>query len=206
MFSFQQRNHSSRHSISAGRQPENPETGNFRRNSQNWKNWQNSQFVIHVRLILLKEMGRKIASFREICQFPRFFFFGRRRLKKRSEKTRNARSKRKHQKGKGRGQAAEKKRSPLHLVWKRGRARSTKIHACGARISQEFQEILRECEGSPKNKGHASRSPRSSFWNFADNGRRTKKNKIGRAAAAVRDGWNRGTKIMKKDETESNTG
>ena len=27
---------------------------------------------------------------------------------------------------------------------------------------------------------------------------RKKKTKIGRAAAAVRDGWNRGTKIMKK--------
>ena len=103
------------------------------------------------------------------------FFFGRRRLKKRSEKTRIARSKRKHRKGKGRGQAAEKKRSPLHLVWKRGRARSAKVHACGAQINQEFQEISRECEGRPKNKRHASRSPRSSFRNFADNGQRTKK-------------------------------
>ena len=102
-------------------------------------------------------------------------FFRRRRLKKRSEKTRIARSKRKHRKGKGRGQAAEKKRSPLHLVWKRGRARSAKVHACGAQINQEFQEISRECEGSPKNKRHASRSPRSSFRNFADNGQRTKK-------------------------------
>ena len=96
-------------------------------------------------------------------------------MKKRSEKTRIARSKRKHRKGKGRGQAAEKKRSPLHLVWKRGRARSAKVHACGAQINQEFQEISRECEGSPKNKRHASRSPRSSFRNFADNGQRTKK-------------------------------
>ena len=80
------------------------------------------------------------------------FFFGRRRLKKRSEKTRIARSKRKHRKGKGRGRAAEKKRSPLHLVWKRGRARSAKVHACGAQINQEFQEISRECEGCLKIK------------------------------------------------------
>ena len=129
------------------------------------------------------------------------FFFGRRRLKKRSEKTENARSKRKHRKGKGRGQAAEKKRSPLHLVWKRGRARSAKVHACGAQINQEFQEISRECEGSPKNKRHASRSPRSSFRKFC--GQRPKdekKGKIGKAAASVRDRWKKETKIMKKKE------
>ena len=79
-------------------------------------------------------------------------FFGRRRLKKRSEKTENARSKRKHRKGKGRGQAAAKKRSPLHRMWKRGRARSAKVHACGAQINREFQEISRECEGCLKIK------------------------------------------------------
>ena len=126
-------------------------------------------------------------------------------MKKRSEKTRIARSKRKHRKGKGRGQAAEKKRSPLHLVWKRGRARSAKVHACGAQINQEFQEISRECEGSPKNKRHASRSPRSSFQKFC--GQRPKdekKGKIGKAAASVRDGWKKETKIMEKKETESN--
>ena len=79
-----------------------------------------------------------------------FFFFGRRRLKKRSEKTEIARSKRKHRKG--RGQAAAKKRSPLLRMWKRGRARSAKGHACGAQINREFQEISRECEGCLKIK------------------------------------------------------
>ena len=63
-------------------------------------------------------------------------FFGRRRLKKRSEKTENARSKRKHRKG--RGQAAAKKRSPLLRMWKRDRARSAKVHACGAQMNREL--------------------------------------------------------------------
>ena len=86
-------------------------------------------------------------------------------------------------------------------MWKRGRARSAKVHACGAQINQEFQEISRECEGSPKNKRHASRSPRSSFQKFC--GQRPKdekKGKIGKAAASVRDGWKKETKIMKKKE------
>ena len=120
-------------------------------------------------------------------------------MKKRSEKTEIARSKRKHRKG--RGQAAAKKRSPLLRMWKRGRARSAKVHACGAQINREFQEISRECEGSPKNKRHASRSPRSSFQKFC--GQRPKdekKGKIGKAAASVRDGWKKETKIMKKKE------
>ena len=65
-----------------------------------------------------------------------FFFFGRRRLKKRSEKTEIARSKRRHRKGGG--QAAAKKRSPLRRMWNRGRARSAKVHACGAQLKWEF--------------------------------------------------------------------
>ena len=72
------------------------------------------------------------------------FFSGRRRLKKRSEKTEVARSKRRHRKGGG--QATTKKRSPLHRMWNRGRARSAKVHACGAQRNREFQEISRECE------------------------------------------------------------
>ena len=79
-----------------------------------------------------------------------FFFFGRRRLKKRSEKTEIARSKRRHRKGGG--QAAAKKRSPLRRMWNRGRARSAKVHACGAQLKGEFQEISRECEGGCKIK------------------------------------------------------
>ena len=78
------------------------------------------------------------------------FFFGRRRLKKRSEKTEIARSKRRHRKGGG--QAAAKKRSPLRRMWNRGRARSAKVHACGAQLKGEFQEISRECEGCLKIK------------------------------------------------------
>ena len=151
-----------------------------------------------------------------------FFFFGRRRLKKRSEKTEIARSKRRHRKGGG--QAAAKKRSPLRRMWNRGRARSAKVHACGAQLKGEFQEISRECEGArrPKvracgaqlnrefqeisrecegcHKRRASRSPRGSLRMLADSGRKTEKTKIGRAAAAVRDGWNKRTKIMKKME------
>ena len=65
--------------------------------------------------------------------------FGRRRLKRRSEKTEVARSKRRHRKGGG--QAATKKRSPLRRMWNRGRARSAKVHACGAQLKGEFQEI-----------------------------------------------------------------
>ena len=50
------------------------------------------------------------------------------------------------------GQAAAKKRSPLLRMWKRERARSAKVHACGAQINREFQEISRECEGGLKIK------------------------------------------------------
>ena len=39
-------------------------------------------------------------------------------------------------KGKGRGQASEKIRSPLHLTWKRVQARGAKVHACGAQITE----------------------------------------------------------------------
>ena len=125
--------------------------------------------------------------------------------KKRSEKTEIARSKRKHRKG--RGQAAAKKRSPLLRMWKRGRARSAKVHACGAQINREFQEISRECEGCLKieDARAVALEARYGCWRTAAEER--KKPKIGRAAAAVRDGWNRGTKIIKKKkETESNTG
>ena len=68
----------------------------------------------------------------------------------RSEKTEVARSKRRHRKGGG--QAATKKRSPLRRMWNRGRARSAKVHACGAQLNREFQEISRECEGGLKIK------------------------------------------------------
>ena len=39
------------------------------------------------------------------------------------------------------GQAAAKKRSPLLRMWKRDRARSAKVHACGAQINREFQHL-----------------------------------------------------------------
>ena len=49
-------------------------------------------------------------------------------------------------KGKGRGQASEKIRSPLHLTWKRVQARGAKVHACGAQTKLEFQEISGKVE------------------------------------------------------------
>ena len=90
---------------------------------------------------------------RETFHRERLAIFGRRRLKKRSEKTEIARSKRRHRKGGG--QAAAKKRSPLRRMWNRGRARSAKVHACGAQLKGEFQEISRECEGARSPKVHA---------------------------------------------------
>ena len=37
-------------------------------------------------------------------------------------------------------------------MWKRDRARSAKVHACGAQLNREFQEISKECEGGLKIK------------------------------------------------------
>ena len=107
------------------------------------------------------------------------------------------------EKGKGRGQAAERKRSPLHLIWKRGRARSAKVHACGAEIDLEFQEISGECEGIPKMKDTraAALEARCGNWWTAAGGR---KKLIGKAAASVPGGWKKKeTKIMKENGTES---
>ena len=83
--------------------------------------------------------------------FPNYrflFFFGRMRLKKRSEKTEIARTKRRHRKRKmGGGKRLNKKiRSPLHQGWKHALARNTQVHACGAQIKREFQEISRHDE------------------------------------------------------------
>ena len=86
------------------------------------------------------------------------------------------------------GQAAERKRSPLHLVWKRGRARSAKVHTCGAEIKQEFQEISGECEGIPKMKDTRAAALEARFgslWTAAGG----RKELIGKAAASVPDGW-----------------
>ena len=49
-------------------------------------------------------------------------------------------------KGKGRGQASEKIRSPLHLTWKRVQARGAKVLTCGAQTKLEFQEISGKVE------------------------------------------------------------
>ena len=49
-------------------------------------------------------------------------------------------------KGKGRGQASERIRSPLHQIWKRVQARGAKVHACGAQTKLEFQEISGKVE------------------------------------------------------------
>ena len=49
-------------------------------------------------------------------------------------------------KGKGRGQASEKIRIPLHLTWKRVQARGAKVLTCGAQTKLEFQEISGKVE------------------------------------------------------------
>ena len=73
-------------------------------------------------------------------------------------------------KGKGRGQASEKIRSPLHLTWKRVQARGAKAHACGALIKQEFREISekveRECEGIPGKKNSLAAAQAARFGNL----------------------------------------
>ena len=46
-------------------------------------------------------------------------------------------------------------------MWNRGRARSAKVHACGAQLKGEFQEISRECEGARSPKVHAGGSQRN---------------------------------------------
>ena len=121
-----------------------------------------------------------------------FFFFGRRRLKKRSEKTEIARSKRRHRKGGG--QAAAKKRSPLRRMWNRGRARSAKVHACGAQLKGEFQEISRECEGARKIKDARADAPEAPYgcWRKA-----AEKRKIPRSVELPRPSAMDGTKERK---------
>ena len=75
MFNFPIRNHSSPHSISADRRPENPETENFRRNWKNRKNWKNWKFLLHFRRISLKEMSRKKPKIFSFFSFFGFFSF-----------------------------------------------------------------------------------------------------------------------------------
>ena len=67
---------------------------NFRRNLPVFKKGVRLNFTD------FHQFSSKIASFQK-SRAPQFFFFGRRRLKKRSKKTEMARSKRKHRKGKG---------------------------------------------------------------------------------------------------------
>ena len=87
--------------------------------------------------------------------------FGRRRLKKRSEKTEIARpNKETMKKGKSRGEGKrrhKKKRSPLpprHATWTRSHRTCTDVHACGKILDKEF-ERFRGREGKALPKAHA---------------------------------------------------
>ena len=82
------------------------------------------------------------------------------------------------EKGKGRGQASEKSRGPFHLAWKRVQVRGAKVHACGAQIKQEFQEIAEEFKRfrwKSKKEKHAGSNPSGTFRKFADIGLKRKK-------------------------------
>ena len=91
-------------------------------------------------------------------------------------------------------------------MWNRGRARSAKVHACGAEINLEFQEISGECEGIPKMKDTraAALEARCGNWWTAAGGR---KKLIGKAVSCrIRPRWigkKKETKIMKENGTES---
>ena len=109
-------------------------------------------------------------------------------------------------KGKGRGQASEKIRSPLHLTWKRVQARGAKVHACGAQINQEFRESSEKAErvrGNSEKENSLAAAPAARFGNLRASAERGKKGRNCKAAASVRDGWKKETKIMKTCGTEA---
>ena len=98
-------------------------------------------------------------------------------------------------------------RSPLLVTWKCVRARSAKVHACGAqlkaRISRNFGEGRESAVEIPRKKNSLTAALAANFERVRTTAER-EKNKIGRAAASVHDEWKKGTKIMKKIKTESN--
>ena len=111
------------------------------------------------------------------------------------------------EKGKERGQAAEMFRSPLLMTWKCVRARSAKVHACGAqlktRISRNFGEGRESAVEIPRKKNSLTAALAANFERLQTTAER-EKSKICRAAATVHGEWKKGTKIMKKSKTESN--
>ena len=98
-------------------------------------------------------------------------------------------------------------RSPLLVTWKCDRARSAKVHACGAqlktRISRNFGEDRESAVEIPRKKNSLTAAQAANFERVRTTAER-EKNKIGRAAASVHDEWKKRTKIMKKAKTESN--
>ena len=92
-------------------------------------------------------------------------------------------------------------RSPLLVTWKCVRARSAKVHACGAqlktRISKNFGEDRESAVEIPRKKNSLTAALAANFERVRITAER-EKNQIGRAAASVHDEWKKGTKIMKK--------
>ena len=71
-------------------------------------------------------------------------------------------------------------------------------------ISRNFERVRGMSENKRNDARAVALEARCGCWRTAAE-EREQNPKLGRAAAGVRDGWNRGTKIM-KNETESNTG
>ena len=70
---------------------------------------------------------------RNFEKLQRFYFFRAQAVEEALRKDRDCSAEKETpKKGKGRGQASEKIRSPLRLTWKRIQARGAKVHACGA--------------------------------------------------------------------------
>ena len=97
-------------------------------------------------------------------------------------------------------------RSPLLITWKCVRARSAKVHACGAqlktRISRNFGEGRESAVEIPRKKNSLTAALAANYERVRTTAGR-EKSKIGRAAASVPDEWKKGTKIMKKSKTEA---
>ena len=71
-------------------------------------------------------------------------------------------------------------------------------------ISRNFERVRGMSENKRNDARAVAHEARYGCWRIAAEERKQNP-KLGRAAAGVRDGWNRRTKIM-KNETESNTG
>ena len=96
-------------------------------------------------------------------------------------------------------------RSPLLMTWTCFRARSAKVHACGAqlkaRISRNVGEGRESAVEIPRKKNSLTAALAANIERLRTTAER-EKSKIGRAAASVHDEWKKlkGTKIMKKQK------